>query len=223
MKAGISGIAGAWLRGLILSALLGIAGRLCSQTDTVSGGQVYDNDFRFRRGIYMNFEEFRTNKPSVTAFTLVENDGSGRAGGVLLQYSATDTSGKMQNYTVRECFGFSDKGSFYISQGYEGYYYRLFIMGALTHYISFAGYNTPYYYSPNDPMAYVGSSPDFAEYLLDFSSGRAFRFTYRDFADFLSKNDPDLYAEMMKNRKRRKMLHFYLLKYNERHRVYIRQ
>lgn len=188
-----------------------------AQSDTVM--VKYTRDFKFNDGIFQTFLEFKNNKPSLPEFEVVKDKISGE-GSIVLRYPCPDSIGSKKNCAIDECFGYSRNGVFYMYQGYPGYYYRMFMVGALSHFVAFNKYNMhDMYYSP-EPLAYVGTSNDYAEYLLDMETGETIHFNYKDFAKFLENHDSALFQELQNTRQKRKMIHHFLLKYNEKHPVY---
>lgn len=180
----------------------------------------YSRDFKFNDGIYQTFKEFKDNKPSLQVFEVVKDNLYGEEGSMKLKYPCPDSIGSKKNCVIDDCFGYSKNGILYMYQGYSGYYYRMFLVGALSHYIAFNKNRLGDMYFSNEPIAYVGSSNDYSEFLLDFETGETFHFNYKDFCDFLKAHDEELYQELEKTKQKRKMIHHFLLKYNEKHPIY---
>ncbi|HNW89502.1 MAG TPA: hypothetical protein PKN48_07545 [Bacteroidales bacterium] len=189
-----------------------------AQSDTVM--VKYTRDFKFNDGIYQTFKEFKDNKPSLPVFEVVKDNLYGEEGSMKLKYPCPDSIGSKKTCVIDECFGYSKNGILYMYQGYSGYYYRMFLVGALSHYIAFSKNRMGDMYFSTEPIAYVGSSNDYSEFLLDFETGETFHFNYKDFCDFLKIHDEELYQELQKTKQKRKMIHHFLLKYNEKHPVY---
>lgn len=180
----------------------------------------YTRDFKLKDGIYQTFKEFKNNKPSLPEFEVIKDKIYGEDGSIILRYPCPDSIGSKKTCEVDECFGFCKNGVLYLSQGYSGYYYRMFIVGALSHFIAFNRYGMPDMYLSPEPLAYVGTTNDYSEFLLDFETGNTIHFNYKDFSDFLKAHDEELYQELQKTKQKRKMIHHFLLKYNERHPIY---
>lgn len=180
----------------------------------------YTRDFQFNEGIYLSFKDFKNNDPSLTEFALIKGKNYGEEGNIMLKYPCPDSIGSKKSCFIDECFGFYKNGALYFSQGYPGYFYRMFIVGALSHFISFNTFGMPNMYIAAGPIAFGNSSNDFTEFLLDFETGKSFHFTYKEFSEFLKTHDTELYDELEKTKQKRKMIHHFLLKYNEKHPIY---
>mgnify|MGYP007068279383 CR=1 FL=1 len=192
--------------------------RLSAQNDTTF--VKYSRDFKFNDGIYQSFKEFKNNKPSLPDFEVIKDKIYGEEGSIILRYPCPDSIGSKKTCTLDKCFGYCKNGILYFSQGYTGYFYRMFIVGALSHFMAYNKDDMQHdlFMSPQ-PVAYVGPSNDYTEYLLDFNTGTTFLFNYKDFSDFLKAHDEELYQELQKTRQKRKMIHHFLLKYNEKHTI----
>lgn len=180
----------------------------------------YDKNYRFRDGVYLTFEEWKSGHPRITVFQAVRTNAMGAQSNIDLRYNCTNDEGQVSVCTVNKCFAYVMNGALYIAQGYYGYYYRAFLIGSLTHFIAFSGYDhrdRMYYIDPN---SLLGSENDLSEYLLDFESGTIFPFNFRSFSEFLKEKDTDLYNELMQSKQKRRMIHHFLLRYNEKHPVY---
>jgi hypothetical protein len=181
----------------------------------------YTSDFHFRDGVYANFNEWKNNSPRISDYDVVKTNTLGAQDEVELWYSCKDSASSQKSCIVKNCFGYVDNGAFYISQGYEGYYFRVFIIGGLTHFLAFTSYEDQKVYYFSDPSSLIGSANDFSEYVLDFNSGESFIFTYKNFTAFLKERDPELYQQLITSKNKHKMIHHFMIKYNERHPIYI--
>jgi hypothetical protein len=190
-----------------------------AQNDSLGRVQ-YSPDFRFRDGVYISFDEWKNNHPRIKDFREYKTNTFGAQDEIELHYSCRDTAGVGKSCVVKSCFGFVRDGSFYISQGFNGYYFKVFIIGGLTHFLAFTNFGNQEAYISSEPNGFMGSANDFREYVLDFNSGQSFQFTYKNFAVFLKENDTELYQKLMDAKNKRQMIHHYLLEYNKRHPVY---
>lgn len=199
---------------LIISILIFISTGVNAQD-----GELINSDFHFTEGIYLTFEEFKTNSPSIENFT-IKNYGEG----TFFEFPCTDSTGNIQTCTAENVWGYCKGKNVYINQGYGAVFFRLQVIGALIHYYSVStyyqrDYNYDYYGRP-----YPSSSRRVAEeeMVMEWESGNSFAFNYRSFSTYLEMKDQDLYTELGNSKKKRKMIYFYLLKYNENHPVYIK-
>lgn len=177
----------------------------------------YGPDFRFSDGVYITFEEWKNNKPRIRDFDVIRTNTMGARDDVKLTYTCTDNTGQTGRCTVENCFAYVRNGTLYLAQGYYGYYYRTFIVGSLTHFIAFSGFDYRQTHHYIDPNSLLGSENDYREFLLDFETGNTYDFSFRTFSAFLKERDTELYEQLMASKRKRSMIHHYLLKYNERH------
>jgi hypothetical protein len=196
----------------------GFAGAF-AQTDSSRNMVKYTRDFKFKDGIFMNFNEFKNNAPSVTQFEVVKDKTSGSETDIYLKYNRPDTSGNKKKKVTEQCFGYAKNGVLYFSDGNYGFY-RMFIVGALSHFMQYQQSSSYYDHNYNDPSMLNFSANDIREYLLDFETGETFLFNYHDFKDFLKTHDADLLNELEHSKNKRDMIHHFLLKYNEKHPIY---
>jgi len=195
------------------------AAAIFSQTDTASNMVKYTRDFKFKDGIFMTFNEFKNNEPSVTKFEMIKNKASADENDITLSYNITDSTGKTRSVSGDNCFGFCNKGVLYFNNGNNGFY-RMFIVGALSHYIATQHTSLDNYDYYREPSMIAVSANDVRQYVLDFNTGEAMVFNYKNFKDFLKSHDTDLFQQLEKSKNKRDMIHFYLLKYNEKHPIY---
>lgn len=172
-------------------------------------------------GIYRNFSEWKANRPGIRNFQVVKSSSLNSMNDVELRYTCEETKEAGDYCIAVNSFGYAKDGVFYINQGFTGLFYRVFLMGSLTHFIAYAGYDDPRPYYAERMNGLGLSANDFREYLLDFNTGRIFEFTYKNFAAFLKEQDPELYQQLITSKKKREMIHHFMLKFNERHPVYV--
>lgn len=192
---------------------------LRAQTDSTRKMVKYVRGFKFTDGIYLNFNEFKNNSPSVVKCEIIENKDAMMNGSFVLKSYEPDSNGKISNKQISNAFGFCKNGVIYFGNESNGYF-RMFIVGALSHFIALqqsTAADDMYYGYP----AFISvSGNDASEYLLDFETGETFLFNYKNFRDFLQKHDTILYNELESLKNKREMIHHYLLKYNEKHPIY---
>jgi hypothetical protein len=189
-----------------------------AQTDTI-GKIRYTSDFEFQTGIYMSFEEFKINKPSISDFRLSRKGNFSE--GIILEAPWDEDENKWCQVT--SCWGYCDKGNIYISQQYASYFFRLQLIGALIHYVGFEGYNYDYYdggYGAYNYYMPTAATPKFSEFFIDFKTGKKYIFTYKVFRNYLEVNDYELYEELQNTKRKRKMYTHFLFKYNQKHPIY---
>lgn len=204
-----------------------------SQTDTTNLVE-YSPDFKFKEGIYLNFNQVKTNSPlpksriiSTQAYSdpdffdhILEKDK-------IYYY---DQIGNKQELKTKNIWGYSRNGFIYIKM--DDGYFRITLIGAISHFIASQttytnAYNSPYYYSYMDPYrTYPYSYPttEVRQYLLDFFTGNILDYTDQSLEVILMQ-DPELHDEYMalRKKKRKQMRFIYIRKFNERHPLYFPQ
>jgi len=197
---------------ILIFFLTTVVSAFSQENDTVRYVQ-YDKNYKFQDGIYMTFQEFKENDPSIKDFKVIK--GSQFSGGTTLEGPCSDKSGYCD---IKNCWGYVQNNAVYISQGLSGYFYRLQIIGALIHYFAFNIFSTPMYdYSYGYPYHRNQRSVENQEFLIEFATGKRIEFSYKPFLLFLQINDSELYDELRKSKKKRKMIYHFMLQYNERH------
>ncbi len=192
---------------------------LFAQADSSALKVKYTRDFKFNEGIYATFAEFKDNAPSITIFTAQKENNNSGAETFVLKGTYIDSTGKQKTISIKKCFGFYKNGSLYFNQG-DFSYYRMFIVGALSHFMMYKQGFHQDFNSFDEPSSLVLNSDEYTEYLLDFETGATFQFTYQNFRDFLKTHDVDLYQELENTKHKRDMIHHFLLMYNEKHGIY---
>ncbi len=193
--------------------ILSFAASTHAQNDSI----LVKSDFKFTDGIYRTFDEFKNNSPFCTDFTVINRNGR-----VLINHNCPDSASQNAPVIIENPWGYCLNNSVYINQGYGGNYFRLQIIGALIHYyIIEMNYYDPAFRDPLNPYSTAPNRQiSNRELVMDWHTGNSFEFCYRNFRFFLSENDPELLSELESSKKKRKMIYFFLLKYNERHPVF---
>jgi hypothetical protein len=193
-----------------------------AQADTSRNMVKYSHDFKFKDGIFMTFNEFKNNAPSIRKFEVITDKNMGSEGDIYLKYTRPDTSGNKKKKVTAQAFGFSKNGVLYFSDGNFGFY-RMFIVGALSHFLQYQFYDNTMDNYYGTPSGLSITSKEMREFVLDFETGQSFLFTYRDFKDYLKLHDAELLTELEHSKNKRDMIHHFLLKYNEKHPIYFPQ
>lgn len=240
------------VRGLIIIAILFLPG-ICLE----SGGQEkedmvkYTPDFRFKDGIYLNFEQVKQNSPIPKAKLLTSTDYNDREFFKKLLESDKiyfyDAMGVRQEIPKSSIWGYARNGVLYIQVQEE--FNRITFVGSICHFVAdvtttdpryynypYGGYYDPYsYYSPYSYGGYYpyGSyySPysrgsvsrnEVKQFIFDFDTGKVLDFDL-DNTQMLLMKDSQLYEEFMKlpRKKRKDLMFVYIRKYNEKNPLYI--
>ncbi len=209
----------------------------------------YTPDFKFKDGIYLNFDEVKTNSPIPKAKLLTSADYNDREffnkvfeSGKIYFY---DELGVRQEVGKNNIWGFARNGVLYIN--IQDNFNRITFVGNICHFVAdITTYDTRYnnyspygyydpYYSPYSYGSYYpyGSyySPyrqqsiarnELKQYIFDFETGKILEFTTENVQILLMK-DPALYDEYVQlSRKKKKELMFvYIRKFNEKNPLYL--
>jgi len=201
----------------------------------------YTPEFKFKEGIFLNFEQVRLNNPvpKSSIITTVAYDDPDFFERVLNEkkIQVFDNLGSRQEVPVRNLWGFSRNGVLYINLN-EGNY-RITIIGSICHFVaSLTTYHNPNYaYHPNYSYGYPysgyypyspyyspyanTSSSEMKQYLLDFKNGNVLEYNVTS-VEMLLMTDPELHDEFatLSNKKQKQMKFLYIRKFNERNPLY---
>lgn len=207
---------------------------LFSQQDSVDMVK-YTADFKFKEGIYLNFEQVKTNSPLPKSRIISTTDYNDPnffdkvlEGKYIYYY---DNIGNKNELRSDRIWGYTRNGFIYIRMD-EGYF-RITLIGAVCHFIASETtyttyYNSPYYYnSYMDPYRmYPNSQPttEIRQYLLDFKTGRVLDYDDESL-EIIFMQDPELHDEYtaLSNKKKKQLKFMYMRKYNERNPLYFPQ
>lgn len=210
----------------------------------------YTPDFKFKDGIYLDFEQVKTNNPIAKAKLLTSADYNDReffkkifAGDNIYFY---DDMGVRQEIKKDNIWGFARNGVLYVQmqQGFN----RITYIGNICHFVAdITTYDSRYNYSPYgyydpyySPFGYgnyysypYGSyySPyrqsnvarnELKQYLIDFESGKILEYTPNN-VELLLMKDPTIYDEYIKlsRKKKRELMFVYIRKFDERNPLYL--
>ncbi len=207
---------------ILISSILTFA-----QNNKENGKIKYTSAFRFKDGIFLNFEQVKNNNPVPKSQILTSiNYNSFDFYEKLLEndyITIYDHLGIQKKIAVNKIWGFSNKGILFININNE--FNRIPVLGSISF---FSGektireydpyrYNYSYYYY-NDPYT---TKTVTVQYLLDFKTGKLYEFTVASVEKLLA-DDPDLFEEYSKlsNRKKKKLKFLYVRKYNQKHPIY---
>lgn len=211
----------------------------------------YTPDFRFRDGIYVNFDQVKLNSPIPKAKILTSTDYNDKEFFKKLFESDKiyyyDGMGVRQEISVSSIWGYARNGVLYIQV--QNNFNRITFLGSICHFVAdvttvdnryyspYGGYYDPYYYSPYS-YGYGSYYPygsyyspysrgnmtrnELKQYLIDFENGKVIEFNQKN-TELLLMKDDQLYEEYVRlSRKERKNLMFvYIRKFNEKNPLYI--
>lgn len=195
-------------------------------TDSLQGVK-YNFDYVFKDGIYLTLSDMLNNKPIPYSSTDINPDEDVRT--VLPNMNSIvffNTYGTRQSISPYELWGFCYNGKPYIKWN-QGFYLLPYI-GTVTHFIAnvtvvHETYSDPfynsYYYSMTPDRYYTS---ELRQLLLDTRNGEIRDFSIPVVEDILSSDSflHDEFVDFSKRRKR-KVMFFYLRKFNERQPLYM--
>jgi len=208
---------------------------ISAQTDSVKAKKViFNEDFRFKDGIYFNVEDVRRNNPlpkERIVTNLDENDYNFFQ--TLLEnqtISILDNMGQKTDIQVSNIWGFAQNGMLYIKHNAQ--FNRIPVFGNICHFIADRTYidnrynpyynnYSSYYYNPYYYPNTQSVKTELRQYILDMETGQVMDYT-EDNLEIILARDKVLYEEFVKlSRKKKRQLKFlYLRKYNENNPFY---
>jgi hypothetical protein len=192
----------------------------------------YSPDFKFKEGLYLSFDQVKNNDPLpksriIATIDYDDPDFFDRIleGKAIYYY---DNVGNKNELKTSGIWGYSRNGFIYIKMNNS--FYRITLIGAVSHFIASettytTNYNSPYYYnSYMDPYrTYPSSYPttEMRQYVLDFKTGRVMDYS-ETALDVIFMQDPEIHDEYvsMNNKKRKQMKFYYMRKYNTNNPLY---
>jgi hypothetical protein len=240
-----------YFRILIIGAvLIQVPGVFQAEGQEQEGTVKYTPDFRFKDGIYVNFDQVKQNSPIPKAKLLTSTDYNDKEFFKKLLESEKiyyyDGMGVRQEVSVSNIWGYSRNGVLYIQV--QNNFNRITFVGSICHFVAdvttyddryyspYGGYYDPYYYSPYGYGNYYSpygsyyspygrnnmSRNEIKQYIFDFESGKILEFDQKNTESLLLR-DSELYEEYVRlPRKDRKDLMFvYIRRYNEKNPLYI--
>jgi hypothetical protein len=209
----------------------------------------YTPEFRFKDGIYLNFDQVKLNSPIPKAKLLTSIDYNDREFfKKILEIDKIyfyDNMGVRQEIAKNTIWGYSRNGVLYVQ--IQANFNRITFVGSICHFVAdittydSRSYNSPYgyydpyyspygysnYYNPYDPyyspyrQSNMGRN-ELKQYLIDFESGKVLEFDVEN-TELLLMKDNQLYEEYVQlSRKKKKELMFvYVRKFDEKNPLYI--
>jgi hypothetical protein len=188
----------------------------------------YTPDFKFIEGVYVSFDQVKTNNPLPKTRIITNYDyNDPEFFEKLFQkdvISYFDNLGSRAELKVKNLWGYSRNGFIYIKM--EDGFFRITLIGAICHFVAsqtvYNNYNSPYNYNYNYYDPYMmnpssSTSTEMRQYILDFTTGRVLDYT-EESLEVVLMNDPELHDEFvsLNNKKKKQLKFFYIRKYNER-------
>ena len=208
----------------------------------------YTSDFKFKDGIYLNFDQVKANSPIPKAKLLTSADYNDRdffnkvfEAGKIYFY---DEIGVRQAIDKNNIWGYARNGVLYVI--IQDNFNRITFVGSISHFVADVttydsrynnyspyGYYDPYY----SPYGYGGYNPygsyyspyrqsvqrnELKQYIFDFETGKVLEFTPNN-VELLLMKDPSLYDEyvQLSNKKKKELMFVYIRKFNEKNPLYL--
>lgn len=209
----------------------------------------YTPDFKFTDGIYLNFDQVKSNSPIPKSKLLTSADYNDReffnkifASEKIYYY---DEMGVRQELEKNNIWGFSRNGVLYVL--IQGNFNRITFFGSICHFVAdVTTYDTRYNYSPygyydpyySYPYSYGSYYPygsyyspyrqqsmarnELRQYIIDFETGKILEFTV-DNVKLLLMKDPSVYDEYIQlpRKKKKELMFVYVRKFNEKNPLYL--
>ncbi len=216
-----------YIIGILLCASLNIF----AQTDSVPKIK-YTPSFRFTEGLYVSHWNLATNNPirKQSIVTKLNKNSFDFFKNLLNQNTIRyiDEFGIVNTIKTEDLWGFCKQGAIYINLGDD--FNRITIIGNICHFVARFTYETSLYPDPYNGYYNYGyyntsattNQTEIRQYLLHFNSGKVEEYNKENVLKII-KQDTTLYNEYttLRRKKQKKLLFFYLRKYNERHPLFL--
>ena len=187
----------------------------------------YDIDFKFSNGVFLNFNQVRSNNaiPFKNIITAQDYQDPDFIKNVLSQSSLKIfVNGEKKEISSKTIWGYAQNGVLYIH--HQNYFYRVPSIGKISFFVA----NIEVRYQTNiDPWSnsYYGvqgqsySSTELHNFLLDFNTGTLYNYSVKSIEHLIGSNE-DLHKEFtdLKKRKQKQMAFIYIRRFNESQPLY---
>ncbi|NOY37547.1 MAG: hypothetical protein GXO83_08220 [Chlorobi bacterium] len=224
--------------GMLLLLLLSSVGITSFPQTVKPDKEKLDQNFKFRNGIFLDFNQVKNNNPVPKAriLTTVSYNDREFFDKVFEQevISYFDDFGLRKQVKKENIWGYAKNGILYIQL--DNNFSRISIVGGICHFVGMiTTYDTRYvdpYYRFNYPYyyrAYPGYYPtetytktEMRQFILDFETGKVMEYNTQSIEMALMR-DPQLYDEYvrLRNKKKKQLKFLYIRKFNERNPVYL--
>ena len=187
----------------------------------------YSFGFRFDDGIYLSYEDFRQNSPSVTRFSIIDRDGlwleQVDKDLIVRKIAYTDRDGQKKVLKRKDIWGMSHDGQPYYFANRR--FHKILKVGAIMYLtIPFAGYTeiNTIYESPRGQVPMTSTIFEKPKQLIDYRTGRFYDFSPKNLM-YLIGDDQELYESFISipgHVGQQHNIMRYIQEYNERHPIY---
>lgn len=192
---------------------------------------LYDSEYQFVEGVYMNFESVRTNSPIpksriLSNYNYADKDFFDKVLSQNKFYNYDNIGNKIERKT-KNVWGYSRNGFLYINVNDD--FYRITLIGSICHFIAYRtyqSYNNSYnssYYSAHPQLSNPSStSTEMQQFLLDFNTGNILEYSVEGI-EVLLMPDPELHDEysQLSKKKKKQMKFVYLRRFNDRNPLFL--
>ena len=233
---------------MVFYLIITLASLISAKSQDQDGKIKYTSEFKFKDGIYLNFDQVKTNNPIPKAKLLTSADYNDRdffkkvfESGKIYFY---DEMGVRQEMDKSNIWGFARNGVLYVL--IQDNFNRITFFGSICHFVAdVTTYDTRYnnyspygYYDPYSPYGMGSYSPygsyyspysqqsmprnELKQYIIEFETGKVMEFSVENVQILLMK-DPTVYDEYVQlSRKKKKELMFvYIRKFNEKNPIFL--
>jgi hypothetical protein len=191
-----------------------------AQSDSIA----YSRDYEFKEGVFLNFDQFKNNAPILKSaiVSAVPKSQIDFISEVLDQKNLVykDSAGNEQKIETANIWGYCQNRT--IAVNFNKGFNRINVIGTFSLFSALV-IKTPI---DRDPMGNVynmnTSYEELHQFVLDTKTNKVLDFNVKNM-ELLLKNDPVLYEQFMKLKKRAKAdsIFIYLRKFNEKHPLYL--
>ncbi len=216
------------MRKLLVLLFLGVISNLVSAQNDTNLLEKYSPNFEFKEGLYLNFEQLKSNKPvakSRVVTSLKLNDIAFFEKILDTEFiTIYDDNGANKEIETEQIWGYCNNNKIHIN--YMGKYNFIPFFGAICHFIAYVTTTEHVrnnyannYYRPVYPSS--TESTEMKQFMLDLTTGKIYDFDVKSVEVLLMK-DTLLYDEYieLRRRKKRNLKYLYLRKFNDRHPIY---
>ena len=189
----------------------------------VSDSVMYTKDLKLNDGLYVSFNDLRSNNPILKS-NIITNYNKSALDFFKQELSKTeihymDSTKTERTLKTSKFWGYCSNNNIYINYGRE--FSKIMVVGSICHFtasmeVQLGGSG----YYQNAPVT-MNSSYEYEQFVFSIYSGKILAFTVPNM-QVLFKSDDQLFLEYMalKKKKKRELMFFYLRKFNEKHPAY---
>lgn len=182
----------------------------------------FSHGFDFAEGVYLTYEEFKQNNPSIKEYELITEDvkyfKSKKPLVRIKKINYSTPGGMKETLKSKNVWGISKEGKVYILV--DGYPQKLIKIGSIIYFVV----ATVEYSGGGSFSSNMGGGKQLMSYegLLDFNTGGYYQYTMKNFLAFMHR-DKELYNEFMRIKGKKNQKHkmiSYIDKFNERNPIF---